>query len=84
MTIDIARYDVNKVYVQKYWRDQTKKNLNHSISHLAGILMVPCIAIVYWIGEIEGYTPEIMKSIGRFKEFYGYTKIEGKAEGAPE
>lgn len=84
MTIDIARYDANKAYIQDYWKNVKKKDLHRAISHLAGITMVPCIAVVYWIGEIDGYTPEILKAIQGFKSFYGYTKIEGRAEGSPE
>ncbi len=83
MVIDIDKYSVNKDYAQSYWIDRGRGDLHYSIAMISSMTMVPCIVVAYWIGEKTGFTPEVIKAIQGYIDFYGYTEVQNKPEGAP-
>lgn len=83
MTIDLSTYSINKDYIQSWFLKKGAGDVNYSISMLSSMTMVPCIVIAYWIGEIDGWSPASVRAITRFIDFYGYTSVLSKPEGAP-
>jgi hypothetical protein len=83
VTIDIDVYKVNKDFIIRYARNQGKENPRAAIAMLAQTLMVPAIAVAYWIAEEYGYPEDIMKTVDGLVRFYGYTEIRNKPSGSP-
>jgi hypothetical protein len=84
MIIDIARYNINKPFVQGwYLKNKGKDSIGHVISSLACSTMCPCIVIAFWIGEITDWHPEALAAIERLTKFYGYKEIVNKPKGCP-
>lgn len=83
MVVDIAKFDASKKICVEWFKSKGNGDINYSISRIASYFFVPCIVVAYWIGEVQGFTPELNKKIDNLVSFYGYTKIENKPEGAP-
>lgn len=84
MEIDIAKYDINRDFVINWYIKKGKGDIRHSISTLSPMTRVPLIAVAYWIAEHTSYHQDAMDAIRSYIKFYGYTKIKGIPEGAPE
>lgn len=83
MTIDIERYSINRKFIQDWYLVKGVDDPKRAIALLASMTSVPCIVVAYYIGEVSAWRPEVVQSIQTFIDFYGYTKIENKPEGAP-
>lgn len=83
MTIDLSRYDINKKFIQNWFLTQGKGSVHNSVPILACSLLVPCIVVAFYIGEIDGWSPEILRKIEVLKDFYGYKEITNKPESYP-
>lgn len=83
MTIDIAIYDINKDFIQDWYKNKSGGNITYAISMMASITMVPAIVVAYWVGEASDWDPVAVASIVRLKDFYGYTNVLNKPAGAP-
>jgi hypothetical protein len=81
MIVDINLYIGSKSFILSWHR--RKGNIDKTISMMPSVTFVPCIAVAIWIGEHDGWTPEIVSRIESIIAFYGYTKINGKPEGCP-
>jgi hypothetical protein len=81
MVIDIAVYEGSKEFVLRWHK--RRSDFSNTISVLPSATFVPCIAIAIWIGEHDGWTPELMATIDSLIAFYGYSKINGKPIGCP-
>jgi hypothetical protein len=82
MIIDLNKYLINKEIIQRWYLDKGG-DPRKLISVLASATMVPCIVIAYYIGEIDGWSPEIRHSIDSLTKFYGYTEILNKPANCP-
>lgn len=80
MKINIDDYILNKKAAQNWFIKEGKDDFNKSIAILACSTMVPCIVICFWLGEVIGWTPEVLNKIEMFVKFYGYTDIKGIPE----
>jgi hypothetical protein len=80
MIIDIKNNSINKTFVQDYFLRQNNNDFETAASVMACATHVPVIVCVIWIGEILGWTPEVINKIKRLKKFYRYTKIIGAPE----
>lgn len=83
MRIDLAAFDANKNFVLNWFNTTGAKDPKRTISMMASALGVPCIVIAYWLGVETEWDPRVIESIKRLIDFYGYTDIENKPEGAP-
>jgi hypothetical protein len=82
MVADLDRYIVQKDVIQR-WYLRDKGDPSKLLSPIANATMVPCIVIAYYIGEIDGWSPEIRRSIESLMKFYGYTEIQNKPDNCP-
>lgn len=83
MTIDIERYSVQKKFIQDLYLSRYVGEPSRAIGHIASATMVPAIVVASYIGEIDGWSEELTKSIKTLQDFYGYTTIENKPAGFP-
>ncbi len=83
MTIDLSVYIVNKKNVISYFNSRGGKNISRSIGMMASATSCPAIVIAYWIGEETGWPKEVIEHIKSLIDFYGYTRILNKPDGAP-
>lgn len=83
MTVDIAKYEVNRKYVHRWYKDKGYKKPEEAVSTIAVAYGVPCIVCAYWIGEITDWPPYIIETIDNLIKFYGYTRILNKPHGSP-
>lgn len=84
MTIDIGKFTASKLTILNYFEGASGGDVQKTVSMGAQITGVPCIVIAFWLGERIGWTVEILETISRLINFYGYTEILGKPTGAPE
>lgn len=83
MRIDLDTYSVNKKFCIDWFNSKGGKDIKRSVGMLASMTHVPCIAIAYWLGEETNWHPDAISSIKSLVDFYGYTTIENKPQGAP-
>ena len=83
MKIDLAAFDANKKFIQDWAATKGKDDPSRAIGMLASMTHVPAIAVAYWVGEATGWPESVLKSITSITDFYGYTEIKNKPEGAP-
>lgn len=82
MRIDISIYEAQKSAALDYFNSKGR-DVHKTISHMASYRFVPCIATAYWLGPETQWSPEVLMAIQMFVDFYGYTQVDGKPEGAP-
>jgi hypothetical protein len=73
----------NKKQVQEWYLRDYKEDPGYAISLIAASVHIPCIVVAYWIGEVSNWHPDVIQSIKRLTESYGYTTILNKPPGAP-
>ena len=81
MYIDIASYSESKPIVQRLYKPSV--GITYEVARIAGITMVPCLAVAYYIAEMEGFSQEAIDKIQSLITFYEYDKIDGKPANAP-
>lgn len=83
MIEDLTRYNKNlkdsicRIYLD---RDEIRRK---KILEISDPVSVPCIIIVLWIGELEGYPDWLKYKYDYLMKTYGYNEIKGKPEGCP-
>jgi hypothetical protein len=82
MIVDLNRYKVQKDIIQR-WYLKDGGDPSKLLAPIANSTMVPCIVIAFYIGEVDGWSPEIRRSIDSLTKFYGYTEIQGKPDNCP-
>lgn len=82
MRIDLDKYSINKEFIQR-WYLESGEPTGYAVAMMAQATLVPCIVVAYYIGEVSGWTPELLRHIEVLKTFYGYTEIVNKPAGAP-
>lgn len=83
MTVDIDTYSANKRFIQEHFLAKYKDNPGRAVGSIAQITHVPCIVVAYYIGPVCDWHPDIIKTIKSLIDFYGYSEIKNKPEGAP-
>lgn len=83
MIVDLERYSLSKKLVQDWFLSQKIKDINSAVPILACSTLIPCIVIAFYIGEVDGWSPEILRKIKVLTEFYGYKEIINKPAGYP-
>lgn len=83
MTVDIDLYSANKQFVLNWFNSRGGKDVMRTISTMGSSTGIPCIVLAYWLGPETNWHPDVLKSIANLKEFYGYTEILSKPQGAP-
>lgn len=84
MHVDIEKYAANKYYAIEWYENRSGRDVISTVTAVAAITAVPCIAIAFWLGEhTQWKDPQCEKSIRVLIDFYGYTVIENKPLGSP-
>lgn len=83
MVVDIDKYKANKEFVQRWLTKHQDKPIGPSIASMAVATMVPCIVVAYWAGEVTNWSQEVIYTIQRLKEFYGYHEVRNRPANAP-
>lgn len=77
--IDLNKYrNSNFEYIRVCLDNKPTAPLKELVSEIAIGTGVPVIAVSHFIGEIRGFTPELLASIERLKKFYGVTEVVGQ------
>lgn len=82
MVVNIALYEKNKYHAADWYK--RTKDIHRTIGMVSSITMVPAIVVAYWVGELTNWSEESLKAIRSIKNFYDYSEIQNKPEGAPE
>lgn len=73
--MDLSKYrGSNFEYIQNWLKREPEANISE-ISLATG---VPVIAVCHFVGEIKGFTPELLGVIERLMKFYGITEVIGQ------
>lgn len=75
MIAKLGKYRANVPFVINYLKNNQGKPIGGLISQIAVATMVPAVVIAHYVGELQGYTPEVKDSIERLVKFYGYTDV---------
>jgi hypothetical protein len=81
--LNLDHYSVNRKFVQQWYRDNSHEEVGMAISILACATHCPAIVVAHYIAEEFGYTPEIMETIDRLTQFYGYKEIKNQILTSP-
>jgi hypothetical protein len=77
--IDLNSYRAtNFEYIKTWLANKPDSPIKELVSEIALATGVPVIAVSHFIGEIKGFTPELLASIERLKKFYGITEVVGQ------
>lgn len=83
MIEDLDTYKVQKPHAQRWFLEKGNGDVDRSISTIAIMTSCPCIVTAYWIGEVNGWSPEVKEAIDRLMDFYGYEKILNIPDSCP-
>jgi len=81
MRININDYRVNKDYLERVLRLNPDKNPIKLCAEISMETGVPIIAILHYLGELQGYTDKLINHINEIREFYQYTNVTGTKLG---
>lgn len=85
MRIDLNRYTFHKKTIKRHY-DKHKddgKGLGYLIAVCAATAPCPNIALTFYLAEIIGFTPEIIRIIDRGIFNNKYTEILGQPDNSP-
>lgn len=74
MKVNFEQYKANRKVIKKHIAQ--KGFTEDTVAMLATSTGVACIVVLYYIGEIMGFTDQIKDDMKRLAEFYQYTKFE--------
>lgn len=83
MKIDINKYRHAEVWIKRILDEKVesvgKENVNwgREISEISATSQIPVIAVLQFVGEMFGFTPEMTENKEKIIKFYKYTKIIG-------
>ena len=78
MIIDLDRYrHANQKQIALHLRNRPNADPLSLLSELAIITGVPIIAVCYMVGEIVGFSDNLLAKIERIKKFYRYEGVIG-------
>lgn len=83
MTLDCSKYEASRKTVENLFLSKFKDDPKRAVGMIASITFVPCIVVAYYIGPLCDWHPDLQASMKSLIDFYGYTEIENKPEGAP-
>lgn len=83
MTIDIAAYEINKKFIQNYYRHHGGDPLR-IIGILSAVTFCPVLATTFFMGEEIGWSEEIIHNIKSIIKFYKYDVILNIPESFPK
>lgn len=85
MKVDIELYKINREPIQNWYLNNKSgvKSPSETASLMACASHTPVIVCCFYIGEIDGWSEDILESIQRLINFYGYKEIENIPEGYP-
>ena len=83
MLADLTLYSINKEFIQTWFLDQKTLTVGEAGSIIAVATNVPIIVCYFYMGEVSGWTKEILDGIEKFIDFYNYKVIVGIPESYP-
>jgi hypothetical protein len=82
LKLDLNTYAVNRPFIQEYYRDHPYENIDQMVSIWGPAIHCPNIALYFYIAEMVGFTPELVKSIKSMIKQYDYDIVNQKP-GSP-
>lgn len=73
--LDADKYRLNINDIISFTKDKTHKEIMESVGLLAVATSVPIIIVLTYIGELYGFTPDVLAYIERLKEFYKIDEV---------
>lgn len=85
MKVDLDVYKINRKPIQTWYLNNKDnvKSAAEAASLMATASHTPVIVCCFYIGEVDGWSESILKSIEDLTQFYGYKEILNKSEGYP-
>lgn len=83
MRLNMNTYKINKEIAKKWYMQNGYKDYKNAISNITLLTGVPCIVSAIWVGEIENWPEDVVRSIIKLKEFYGYEEVSNTPIGCP-
>jgi hypothetical protein len=83
MKVNIDDYKVGRAFVQKWYLEKGNGKPAEAASIIATAIHTPIIVVAFWIGEVDGWSPETLNTIARMVQFYKYTEVLGKPDTYP-
>jgi hypothetical protein len=77
MVINLDKYRVNVPAVKVWMENRPDRDPIETLGELAVATNVPLIVIVYYAGELFGFSEELKQFSERIKEFYGIKDVLG-------
>jgi len=75
MVLELYKYRSVVPFIHYKLNQNVHNDIHQLASEIAAACHCPVAAVYMFIGEINGFSDEIMASLGRIKLFYGYTEI---------
>lgn len=75
MTIDCNDYRNNIEYLKNFLKDKSIKEQYEEIGMLSIVTNVPIIVVACYVGELCGFTIDLIDFINRLKTFYTIDKV---------
>ena len=75
MKVELGKYRVNTKYIQDWVRNKDISDIEDTANNISMSIFMPIIPVYWYLGEIIGFTPEILKKIEKLKEFYHITEV---------
>jgi hypothetical protein len=83
MRIDINRYKGAKATTQRWYINKDNKIPDEDATMMGVVTHTPIIVIAFWIGEVDGWSNEILDLIDLMVKTYRYDTILNIPEGYP-
>lgn len=77
MTLDADHYRINVQPIADLTREKTEAERIQMLGVLAISTGVPIIICCVYLGELYGFSEELVKTMERFKTFYHITEVKG-------
>ena len=83
MKIDLNSYLLSKPFIQKWYLEKGGNDPKKAVSIMSSSTHIPAIVVAFYIGEVDGWSKEIMSTIKSLNNFYDYTEILNIPESCP-
>lgn len=78
MKLNLNEYRVNKRALELQLERYPLRDILITTSEFSVISHCPILALLYFLGELRGFTPEVEAEIAAMTKFYDYTKVVGR------
>jgi hypothetical protein len=77
MRVDLEHFQLVKVGLQRTFVAQNDRDVERAISVVSASTHVPVIVVAFFVGELLGWSDEVVEIIGRLKKSCNCTEVLG-------